>query len=70
MGIIDCACDEKQKVTLREIHEKIQGLYEGHDNHTVYALTGLISELTQPGFQDRHYVWEKVILLFGAPPKE
>lgn len=67
-GIIQDQCDERQKAILAEIHKNIQGFYRGHDNTIVYALTGLISQLTDPHYQDRRYVQEKVDLIFGERP--
>lgn len=55
----------RQLAVITNMHLEIQGFYESNDNPVLYALTGLLSELTNPGYVDRRYVQEKVNLLFG-----
>jgi hypothetical protein len=61
---------ELQLQRLQHIHSLIQGLYEVHDNPIVYALTGLISELTNIVYVDKRYVQEKVDIIFGRHDNE
>jgi hypothetical protein len=62
--------NEGQRAKLGSIHQQVQGFYEEHDNATTYALTGLLSELTNSGHVDRRYVQEKVDILFTQTPED
>ena len=57
--------NEQQHITLNAIHNLIQGFYEDNDNSYTYPLTGLLSELTKTDYVDKHYVYEKVRMIFG-----
>ena len=57
--------NEKQLNILTVIHASLNDFYEGNDNSYTYPLTGLLSELTKTDYIDKHYVYEKVRMIFG-----
>jgi len=56
-------CDMKQRRTLEKVREYMADFYQGHDNTLVYALTGLISNLTSFSHNDPRYLQEKLSII-------
>jgi len=58
-------CDAKQRRILDKIGELAKGFYEGNDNTVTYALTGLLSNLTNTAYNDPHYLKEKLEIIIS-----
>ena len=56
-------CVMKQRRTLEKVREYMADFYQGNDNTLVYALTGLIYELTSSFRNDPHYLQEKLDII-------
>jgi len=58
-------CGHNQQYLLDIIHRLAQGLYLSNDNSVMYALTGLLSEITNPAHQfvSFDYLRQKLSLL-------